>query len=381
MYHRPRRDLRGKRIYPDRLAEITSHKLGVASPFIWIIKVDDIGDYVLFRNTLPALKRIAELRGCKLKLLGNAVWKPLWEAWDSALFDEALWLDKGKFFSNENYRREVYGIIGQHTATAVWVPNYSRSMWLEDLLARAIPSGEKFAWLNRFPGVEKWDIPILDIPYTNGPDGSSPPAWEYHRYRHFAQWLGAAADELPQRPHIPVTESFSGLSGRPYAVLFHGASAYRKKWNLNGFAEAGKYVSKNYGLDIIIAGGPGDEADAQKVSEYLAPVKAFNVVGKTTLPQLACLLAHAKVVISNDTGAAHMALAASVPTIVIANGNAYGRYFPNPKAAAHRAVYPMLFEKWIKPKILSSQNKDWKGMTVIQTVKSEAVIAAIKHVM
>ena len=58
--------------------------------------------------------------------------------------------------------------------------------------------------------------------------------------------------------------------------------------------------------------------------------------------ELAALLAHAPLVVSNDSGGAHMGATWNVPTVIVANGQHRGRFHPYPAEVAPRVrtVYP-----------------------------------------
>jgi ADP-heptose:LPS heptosyltransferase len=53
--------------------------------------------------------------------------------------------------------------------------------------------------------------------------------------------------------------------------------------------------------------------------------------GKTSLKDIIDIIQRSTIVISNETGIAHLSLALDVPTIVLSNGNHYGRFTEYPK--------------------------------------------------
>ena len=71
----------------------------------------------------------------------------------------------------------------------------------------------------------------------------------------------------------------------------------------------------------------------------------LNWVGRTTLPGLAAVLAHAELLVGNETSAIHIAAAVGTPAVCIVGGGHYGRFMPYlveedgrplPVAAVHR---------------------------------------------
>src|ERR1700734_1406368 len=59
-----------------------------------ILRLDDIGDYLLFRNQLRTYRASDRWKGHRITLLGNNSWRPIFEAFDSHAVDDVIWVDK-----------------------------------------------------------------------------------------------------------------------------------------------------------------------------------------------------------------------------------------------------------------------------------------------
>ncbi|MDW8465862.1 MAG: hypothetical protein RML35_06685 [Chloroherpetonaceae bacterium] len=59
-----------------------------------ILRLDEIGDYVLFRNFLKEIRESERFKDYKITLCGNAAWKDLAEAFDKESVDEFIWISK-----------------------------------------------------------------------------------------------------------------------------------------------------------------------------------------------------------------------------------------------------------------------------------------------
>ena len=57
-----------------------------------IIRLDDVGDYLLFRNSLSLYKQSTKWKGYKIHLLGNIAWKGLFETHDAGTVDKVNWI-------------------------------------------------------------------------------------------------------------------------------------------------------------------------------------------------------------------------------------------------------------------------------------------------
>lgn len=103
----------------------------------------------------------------------------------------------------------------------------------------------------------------------------------------------------------------------PLLVLSPGATNSRaKRWLPERFAELADKLSGKLGFQTVIIGSAGDIEVAQTVTRAMRTHVA-QLAGKTDLPTLKGLLSTASVLISNDTGSAHVGAALGIPTVVV----------------------------------------------------------------
>lgn len=102
-------------------------------------------------------------------------------------------------------------------------------------------------------------------------------------------------------------------------VLNAGATNSRAKcWPENYFAELADRMVDELNAKIILIGAGSERENAERViAQMKRPGNALNLAGKSTIPELIGILAKANLVITNDTGPAHVAAALSVPTLTI----------------------------------------------------------------
>ena len=104
--------------------------------------------------------------------------------------------------------------------------------------------------------------------------------------------------------------------GKSYAVISPCSSMAYRNWSIEGYAAVADYLQQQYGLQVILSGGPGAiELDYAKQITSLCKQPLINLVGKTSLKELLALLQSAKLVIAPDSGPAHLANAVGVPVI------------------------------------------------------------------
>jgi ADP-heptose:LPS heptosyltransferase len=97
----------------------------------------------------------------------------------------------------------------------------------------------------------------------------------------------------------------------------HPGAAYgSRRWPAARFAEVARWLASR-GHPVVITGGPGERELAQRVAAPAGRGGATVLAGRTTLPQLAALLAGAALLICGDTGVAHLATAFGTPSVLL----------------------------------------------------------------
>jgi ADP-heptose:LPS heptosyltransferase len=148
------------------------------------------------------------------------------------------------------------------------------------------------------------------------------------RYRHDAdipetqRALGlarAAGYELPPgddgtlavRQPLPGTGALTGPG--PYVVLHPGASAPARRWPASRWAEAAALLAAR-GQRVILTGGPAERVLTAAVSQGIHG-QITDLGGRTSLAELAAVLAGADAVLVANTGVAHLAAAVGTPVV------------------------------------------------------------------
>lgn len=107
----------------------------------------------------------------------------------------------------------------------------------------------------------------------------------------------------------------SSASPRPHACLHPGASRPENRWPPERFAAVGDALVAA-GHRVVLTGTAGERPVVAAVAAAMAG-PAADTCGRTSLGTLAALFAGAGVVVSNDTGAAHLAAAVRAPSVVV----------------------------------------------------------------
>jgi heptosyltransferase I len=104
---------------------------------------------------------------------------------------------------------------------------------------------------------------------------------------------------------------------RPTLVISPCSSHGARNWAAARYAAVALHAARRHGMRIILAGGRS-EAEARlgaQIEAQAAGTVFVNQIGRDTLPQLLGLLERAKVVLTPDSGPAHMATMVGCPVI------------------------------------------------------------------
>lgn len=139
----------------------------------------------------------------------------------------------------------------------------------------------------------------------------------------FAEAIGVTIS----RPewHIPISlqdRSFAssqlkliGDKAGPVLLVSPSASKAERNWLPERYAAVMEHAHAQ-GFALMLCGGPtANEAELAKAILQHCKAPVLNLVGKTTLKQLLALISEAAIVLSPDSGPAHMATTQSVPVI------------------------------------------------------------------
>ncbi|MFP5214172.1 MAG: lipopolysaccharide heptosyltransferase II, partial [Acidobacteriota bacterium] len=102
-----------------------------------------------------------------------------------------------------------------------------------------------------------------------------------------------------------------------WAAINPGAAfGSAKRWIPSRFAEVGERIAREFGLSILLTGGPG-EVDLGREIEEAMTVKPLNLIGKTSVRKMMALLSMCRLMVTNDSGPMHVAAAFSIPTVAL----------------------------------------------------------------
>jgi ADP-heptose:LPS heptosyltransferase len=153
---------------------------------------------------------------------------------------------------------------------------------------------------------------------TFASSGYPGPAWypDEHEVRRWcrlvSEGLGVPAD--PDALDLAVPAVPPPVHG---AALVHPGAAFPgRRWPAERFAAVARHLA-DAGEDVRITGGPAEVRLARSVADAAGLPGDAVLAGRTSTLELAALVAAARVVVSGDTGLAHLATAYRRPSVVL----------------------------------------------------------------
>lgn len=108
-----------------------------------------------------------------------------------------------------------------------------------------------------------------------------------------------------------------GPSSRPRAAVVHVGAFYgSRRWPAERFAEVARRLTDD-GFDVVLTGGDAERDRALDIARRAGLDDSHALAGRLDLRQFAAVVADARLVVTVDTGAAHLASAFGIPSVVI----------------------------------------------------------------
>jgi len=158
------------------------------------------------------------------------------------------------------------------------------------------------------------------------PEADAPTRHEVRRQLDLVAAVGYATPDTHLSFRIPADAServearLDGLGlgaglgrHRAWAVLHPGASAASRRYPADRFAAAGRQLARD-GWRFVVTGTADDAPIVASVAAGIGAA-AHSLAGALDLAELAALIAHAPLVITNNTGPAHLAAAVGTPVV------------------------------------------------------------------
>jgi heptosyltransferase II len=350
-----------------------------------------LGDAVM---ALPAVAAVrARWPGSTLVVAGRASTVPLFSMVPGV--DDVLRLDsRGGIVGAIAWAEDAAALRGATADLAILLPNSFRSAWTSQ--RAGIP--ERWGYAADLRG------PLLTraVPRLRGRFHMA--EYYLHLVRTLTvgttveQGLSPAPDgrpgDLPRRstPVLPTISapanarqragemlSRLGIPGDALLVGLAPGAAYgkAKQWPPERFAALAVDLRERLGATSLLFGARADKKVTAAISKAAGAPAVVDLAGQTDLPVLVALMARCRSVVSNDSGAMHVASAAGVPVTAVFGATDERHTAPLPCDAPGVAPHEILTSAvWCRPCMLRECPIDHRCM---RRIAAGAVAAAVER--
>ncbi len=163
-------------------------------------------------------------------------------------------------------------------------------------------------------------------------------------------------------------------AGRPPFIGIHaGAREETRRWAPERFAAVARELHRRAGGTIVVVGGRRERGVAEYIlSNVEAP--GINLAGRTTLPEMGAVVARLGLLVTNDSGPAHVAYGLGIPSVTIFGATDPGRWGPLDSRRHAVVVNPLPChpcDYWVCP----------IGTVCLKGISVEEVVAAAEPLM
>ena len=305
---------------------------------IVFVRLDNIGDFIIWLHSLSNLKQEMRRLNKKSVLICNAAVKEL--AIETTLFDEIIPINIKKFNLNLNYKYKVLKSLRKRKFYKVVSPIYSRNIATEGII-KNILSNKKIGIDGDLSNITKFQKIFTNKNYSELILLESYKKMELYKNLEIFNKIFNSRYKL-ELYELKLNNNYINIKEK-YCVFFIGASDVRKCWELAKFIE----VAKNLKMRIVISGGKSEVKLVEKFMEDISILKIGNIenlVGKTNLVETAILIKNSEFILTNDTFATHMATILKKKSICILGGGHFGRFLPYPQELNKNS--------WVLPKVI-----------------------------
>jgi len=296
---------------------------------ILLIRQDRIGDFILWLDTAKEYRKYYPPENYKIILIGNAIWSDL--AKGLPFWDEVLPVNVKAFKALSRYRWNILRKVRNFGAKIAIQPTYSREFYHGDSLIRASNASKKVSSAGNMSNRNQLKSNLADRWHTELIPSSPEQLSELERNAEFFSGFIKKL-YLPSYPELELSCDckIQELKHKSFYILSLGANKKYREWPYKYYAKIAQKIHKKTGWLGLICGAENEFYLGEHIKKLCdAPLQ--NYTGQTTLSELTCLLAKSQILISNETGTAHIANAVGTPTVCILGGGHFGRFVPYPE--------------------------------------------------
>jgi lipopolysaccharide heptosyltransferase II len=284
---------------------------------ILCVRLDALGDVLMTTPAMAALKADNNRSLTLLASSAGAALAPLLPMIDDTIVYDAPWMKATAVRPDGAFDRAMIDRLRcERFDAAVIFTVYSQNPLPAALFCHLanIPLRVAHARENPYQLLTHW------VPE---PEPQNTVRHEVRRQLDLVASIGARPDDERLQLRVPSEASAAALehlaahgldSTGPWLVIHPGASAASRRYPPEAFAAAARILHFEHDYQLIFTGSAAERPLIDSIIE-MAGVPAVCLAGKTNLAELAALISHAPLLISNNTGPVHLAAAVGTPVV------------------------------------------------------------------
>jgi ADP-heptose:LPS heptosyltransferase len=144
-------------------------------------------------------------------------------------------------------------------------------------------------------------------------------AYESDSFLKLLEPLNIPESAATQPPYLLIPEAaqkkgvnlLADLKGKPFVVIFPGASISERHWGVDRFRKVTEKIN-SLKIPVVVVGGNEDASDGKSIVDGNF---GQNIAGKTSLVETAAVIEKSSVLVSGDSGILHIGVGLGKPTV------------------------------------------------------------------
>jgi len=283
-----------------------------------VIRPDNMGDLLM---TTPAIRALKQTFNAQITVLTSSmaagIAQHIPEIDDVITFDVPWVKSNQEIAANDEFTAVVQDIKNRRFDAAIVFTVYSQNPLPTVMLAylAGIPLRLAYCRENPYQLLTHWQ-----------PD-KEPYAFIKHQVRRdldLVATVGAYADDEHLSLQVPdvwpqVLKKLlhKGINpDKPWLIMHPGVSEPKREYPATQWADVARMAVEQLGYQVLFTGS-GSEREMADLIQSSAGNSTYNLAGNLNLEEFICLIAHAPLVVSVNTGTIHIAAATGTPTVVL----------------------------------------------------------------
>jgi lipopolysaccharide heptosyltransferase II len=285
---------------------------------ILCIRPDNMGDLIM---TAPAIRALKESFGAKITVLTSTMAKGIIKhipQIDDAIIFDLPWVKTADTPQVESFNEVISILKERKFDAAVIFTVYSQNPLPTAMLAylAGIPKILAYCRENPYQLLTDW-VPDKE-PYTHIKH-------QVRRDLDLVATVGALTDDEDLRldvdenlwPTVAEKLTLKGIDvNKPWLILHAGVTEKKREYPEKKWAEAARKLITQEKYQLLLTGSAKEQQLTDRLQSMIGE-QSFSVAGLFDLEEFICLVKHAPIMLSVNTGTVHIAAAVGTPVIVL----------------------------------------------------------------